>query len=288
MLAPSAATLPRGHFLIEPYLYDVSVQGRYDRDGSRQSAPDSNGFGTLTYILYGLTDRVGIGLIPTGGYTTASGSAGSSGVGMGDLTLQAQYRLTQFQPGRRIPTISVTVQETFPTGKYDRLGDRPSDGFGGGSYITTLALYSQTYLWLKNDRILRMRFNVSRSFASSVTVNDVSVYGTEQGFHGHAQPGGSWFLNASWEYSLTRSWVLALDATYQHTSSTRVAGHVGSGQDARPIRFESGASDAFGVAPAVEYSWSPNIGVLLGVRVIPAGRNAAFTITPALAVNIVH
>ena len=26
MLAPSAATLPRGHFLIEPYLFDVIVQ----------------------------------------------------------------------------------------------------------------------------------------------------------------------------------------------------------------------------------------------------------------------
>ncbi len=27
MLAPSAATLPRGHLLIEPYLYDVIAQG---------------------------------------------------------------------------------------------------------------------------------------------------------------------------------------------------------------------------------------------------------------------
>src|SRR5690348_11021258 len=34
MLAPSAATLPRGHFLIEPYLYDVT-------------SPHSNGFGSL-------------------------------------------------------------------------------------------------------------------------------------------------------------------------------------------------------------------------------------------------
>src|SRR5262245_13888314 len=205
MLAPSAATLPRGHFLFEPYFYDVIVHGRYDRDGSRQTAPHADGFGALTYILYGLTDRVGIGVIPVVGYTTVSPGASSSGVGMGDFTLQVQYRLTQFQPGRRLPTISVTLQETLPTGKYDRLGDRPSDGLGRGSYVTTLSLYSQTYFWLANDRILRMRFNVSRSFASRVTVQDASVYGTEEGFRGHAKPGGSWFLNASWEYSLTRS-----------------------------------------------------------------------------------
>ena len=288
MLAPSASTLPRGHFLFEPYFYDVRVQGHFDRDGNRHSAPDSNGFGSLTYVLYGLADRLSLGVIPVAGHTTGSGSA--AGTGMGDVTLQAQYRLTLFQPSRRIPTISVTVQETLPTGKYDRLGDRPNDGFGGGSYVTTLALYSQTYFWLANDRILRTRFNVSRSFPSSVTVQDVSVYGTEQGFRGEARPGGSWFLNASWEYSLTRSWVLALDATYRHDSSTRVVGYVdpGSGQDPRPIRLDSGSSEAFGLAPAVEYSWSPNVGVLLGVRVIPAGRNTAFTVTPAVAINIVH
>jgi hypothetical protein len=85
--------------------------------------------------------------------------------------------------------------------------------------------------------------------------------------------------------------VLALDATYAHDGSTRVAGYnviPDSGQATRPIRLDSGASEAFGLAPAVEYSWSPNIGVLLGVRVIPAGRNTHFTITPAVAVNIVH
>src|SRR5229473_112081 len=48
MLAPSAATLPRGHFLIEPYLYDVI-------------AVHSNGFGSLTYVNYGLLDRVTVG-----------------------------------------------------------------------------------------------------------------------------------------------------------------------------------------------------------------------------------
>jgi hypothetical protein len=50
LLAPSANTLPRGHFLIEPYLYDVITQGSYDSKGTRQSAPHENGFGSLTYI----------------------------------------------------------------------------------------------------------------------------------------------------------------------------------------------------------------------------------------------
>jgi hypothetical protein len=288
MLAPSAATLPRGHFLVEPYLYDVIVRGRFDSDGVRRSAPHSSGFGSLTYLLYGVANKVSMGLIGIAGYNTVNGSPSSSGVGMGDVTLQAQYRLTQFHEGRSLPTISITVQETFPTGKYDQLGDRPSDGFGGGSYTTTLALYSQTYFWLPNGRILRARFNASETFFGGAKVQDVSVYGTEAGFRGRARPGRSLFLNAAGEYSLTRKWVLALDVTYRHDGNTRVAGYDTSGPTPSAVRLDSGSSAAFGLAPAIEYNWKANLGVLVGARVILAGRNTAFTITPAVAVNFVH
>ena len=37
MLAPSANTLPRGHILLEPYLYDVSTQGFFNSSGKRVS-----------------------------------------------------------------------------------------------------------------------------------------------------------------------------------------------------------------------------------------------------------
>jgi hypothetical protein len=68
MPPPSAATLPRGHFLVEPYFYDVIVQGRFDSDGVRRSVVDSSGFGSLTYLLYGLANRVTTGLIAVAGY----------------------------------------------------------------------------------------------------------------------------------------------------------------------------------------------------------------------------
>jgi Putative MetA-pathway of phenol degradation len=278
MLAPSAATLPRGHFLIEPYLYDVI-------------ASHSNGFGSLTYLNYGVADRVTVGLIPTAGFNRVSNGPSSSRVGVGDLTLQAQYRLTRVHAGSGLPTISVAVQETLPTGTYNRLGDRPSDGLGNGAYTTTLALYSQTYFWLPNGRILRMRLNVSRSLSNNVNVEDVSVYGTEAGFRGHAKPGSAFLIDASWEYSLTRRWVLALDATYSHNGNTRATGYVPVSNDAQNsvgVRLDSGSRDGFALAPAIEYSWKPSLGVLLGIRLIPATHNIHATITPAVALNFVH
>lgn len=279
MLAAGAGSLPRGHFLIEPYIYDVH-------------SGQTHGLGSLTYVLYGLADRVTVGMIPTVGFNAIRGGASSSGVGIGDVAATAQVRLTQFHQGGWMPTTSLVVQETFPTGKYDRLGARPSDGFGGGAYTTTVALYAQTYFWLHNGRILRTRLDVSQSFSNDVGVQDVSVYGTGDGFRGRAHPGNALLADASWEYSMTRSWVLALDVMYRHGGSTRVSGTNVSHLDGSPtladIEMRSGTSDAFGVAPGVEYSWKPWIGVLLAARVIPSGHNTTSSITPAIAVNIVR
>ena len=286
LLAPNATTLPQGHILLEPYLYDVITEGFYDSGGTRVRVPHANGFGSLTYINYGLVDRLTIGLIPIFGYNEVSNGPSSAGAGVGDLTVQAQYRLHLFHEGSWIPTMSFALQETFPTGKYDQLGDRPSDGLGAGAFTTTPAFYSQTYLWLPNGRILRMRFNVVPAFSSNVNVKGVSVYGTAAGFRGHARPGSSIFLDAAWEYSLTRRWVLALDATYRHQGNTQVSGIHSS--TLANVQLNSGASDAFGLAPAIEYNWKRNLGVIVGARVIPSGRNTTATFSPAMAVNFVH
>jgi hypothetical protein len=148
------------------------------------------------------------------------------------------------------------------------------------------------YFWLPNGRILRMRFNVSQGFSKNVNVKDESVYGTGAGFRGHAKPGGPFFADAAWEYSLTRSWVLALDVTYRHEGNTRVTGYnildPNSVRNPPSTRLNTGSSDAFGFAPAIEYNWKPNLGVLLGTRVIPASHNTHATITPAVAINFVH
>jgi hypothetical protein len=288
MLAPSAATLPTGHFLIEPYLYDVTTQGFYNRDGARVSALHSNGFGSLTYILYGVANRFTVGVIPTFGYNTASGSPSSSAPAMGDVSLQGQYRIRQFHEGSWMPMMSFAVQEALPTGKYDELGDRLSNGLGSGAYTTTLALYSQTYFWLPNGRILRVRFNVTQSFSRTVNVEGASVYGTQAGFSGHANPGSASFVDASWEYSLRRNWVLALDATYRYENNTRVTGIDSLDPSQARVQLDSGSSDAVGFAPAVEYNLNAKVGILLGTRIIAAGRNTAFTISPAIAINIVH
>lgn len=289
ILAANASTLPQGHALIEPYIFDVIRHGRYDNHGNKQGAPRTHSYGSLTYMLYGVTDRFTAGLIPTFGYNDVSDGRDSSAIQVGDVSVQGQYRLTQFREGHAIPTTSLVVQQTLPTGKYDRLGANVNDGLGTGAYTTTLALYSQYYLWMPNGRILRSRFNVSYALSGAAAIEDLSVYGTNAGFRGTAHPGDVLTINSAWEYSVTREWVLALDLIYQHDASTRLTGNQidPATGDTEHIEQEFGAAWRFGVAPAVEYNFSSRVGVIAGARWFAAGRNTSATITPVAAINMV-
>lgn len=266
--ASSAETLPRGHVLFEPYLFDVRSAG-------------SDYIGSLTYVLYGVTDRLTLGVIPTFGSARVRGSARGRRIGVGDLTLSAQYRLNRAAPGALVPTVSLVVQRTLPLGRFDRLDGDPELGIGAGARSTLVGVYAQRVDRLGNGRPLRTRLNVTYSFAPRVGVDGESVYGTADGFRGSARPGATALVDLSVEYSVTRNWVLATDLVYRTTGETSMHGE-GSGPDSILP-----AARAISIAPAVEYSWSASRGVLVGVRLAPKGQNAAASVTPVIAFNAV-
>jgi hypothetical protein len=120
----------------------------------------------------------------------------------------------------------------------------------------------------------------------------VSVYGTGEGFRGRARPGNSAIINAAWEYSVTRNWVLALDVVYQHDSNTHVSGydlHSGGAAGSAPAAFElnSGPGHTWSLAPAIEYNFNSRVGVIAGAKLTVAGRNAGAVVIPVAAINIV-
>ncbi|TCS12313.1 transporter [Caulobacter sp. BK020] len=283
ILATGASTLPKGRALIEPYLYDAKPYGAIDGQGKRHAAPSADNYGSQTYLLYGVTDTFTAGLIPRFGYRRAGGRS-SSGVQLGDLTVQGQYRLAQWKEGGRTPTLSLMLQETLPTGRHDRLDTRPNDGFGSGAYATTVGLNSQTYFWTPNGRILRTRLNVAYTVSGHAEVEGASVYGTPAGFTGRARPGDSFNVDLAFEYSMTRRWVAALDLAYQRDAATTVSGVDGAGA---AYERRAPVSQALILAPAIEYNFSPAVGVIVGARIIPAGRNVTASVTPVIAVNYV-
>lgn len=290
LLAPNAATLPQGHWLLEPYVYDLMTYGQFDQKGTLRSAGAGHDVGSQSYIEYGLVDRVTLGLIPRLGLHESSAGQDSSGFTVGDTTLQAAFGLTQFRPGSWVPSTALVIGETLPTGKYDRLNGQTDGALGSGAYSTTVSLYSQTYFWMPNGRILRARLDVSYQMSQWASVHNLSVYGTSDGFNGRAHPGQSFVGDLAFEYSVTQNWVLATDVDWEHDGNTRVEGsYAPTATSTSPpyLVDDSGSDDLLYLAPAIEYNWSPRMGVIAGARIAAAGRNAGATATPVAAINMV-
>lgn len=286
LLAPNASTFPAGHALVETYVFDVNDNGQYDRSGRHEPAAGGHELGSLTYLIYGLTDRVSVGLLPRFFYDEPAGAPNSSSPGVGDLGAQLQFGLTSYHEGSWVPATAVVVGATLPTGRYDRLTN-PADGFGAGVYGASLSWYSQDFLWLPNGRILRVRLDLTYAISSSASIADQSVYGTAVGFRGHAHPGDSFTADAAAEYSVTRNWVLATDLVWVHNSSTRLTGSEPAAGGPAFTDTQSGSSEYRAVAPAVEYNFSSRVGVIVGARIFVAGRNTGSSVTTAAAINMV-
>ncbi len=289
LLAPNASTMPQGHWLLEPYLYDLVTYGHFDRSGTLRSAGAAHDIGNQSYIEYGLVNGFTLALIPRLGFHESSAGQDSSGFTVGDITLQGSYGLTQFRQGSWIPTTSLVIGETFPTGKYDRLDGRTDGALGSGAYSTTVSLYSQTYLWMPNGRILRARLDLSYEMSRWTSVQGMSVYGTVEGFNGRAHPGQSFVADLAFEYSVTQQWVLATDFDWEHDGNTRVeGGYLPTTTSALPpyLVQNSGSDDLLYLAPAVEYNWSSSMGVIAGARIAALGRNIGATVTPVAAINM--
>lgn len=290
LLAPSAGTLPQGHWLLEPYVFDLMSYGHFDRNGTLRSTGAAHEFGNQSYIEYGLVDRFTLGLIPRLGFRESSAGQDSAGFEVGDVTLQGAYGLTQFQQGSWVPATALVIGETFPIGKYDHLSGQTDGALGSGAYSTTVSLYSQTYFWMPNGRILRTRLDLSYQVSQWASLHGESVYGTPDGFNGRAHPGPSIFGDLAFEYSVTQKWVLATDVWWEHDGNTRVKGAYTTPLISPGPSYlvqDSGSDDSLYLAPAVEYNWSARMGVIAGARVMVLGRNATATITPVAAINMV-
>ena len=286
LLAPSAAALPKGYLLVEPYFYDVVTTARFDSSGERVRAQRIHSIGTLTYINWGLTDRLTVGIIPV--FQVNRWASGSSTPGIGDLSLQAQYRLTHPDDGSKRPTISINVAQSIPSGRYRDLKESANDALGTGAYTTSVGAFSQWRLWLPNGRILRSRVNVSEALSTTATLRGVNAYDTPAGFVGSASPGPVLLVDIATEYSATRRWVPAVDLVLRRSQATTISGWIFHDLSPQPFQSLYASSDTIALAPALEYNWSESAGIIFGTRIVLSGRNASATVTPIIAINMVR
>lgn len=283
-LLSSGPPMPQGGLIVQPYLVQTQVTGRYDRNGHRRDvdgAPDD--WRVLLPVTYGVTDRFTISATLRGIYARTDQADRRWAVG--DTSLFAQYGLYDGKGPAR-PSLAVGVLQNMPTGRHDQL-DRHglADATGSGAAFTMLGLYGQAYFL--PERNLRARANLLyRVPGAGVTVRDRSGYGTVAGERGRVHLGSAFQALAGAEYSLNPKWVLAADVLYERAQGGAMHRHTGarSGASRRDVRGDG--SWRLSVAPAVEYHPSNRVGIIGGALVSVDGRNSTELFSPQVAVML--
>jgi hypothetical protein len=281
--APSPALTKAGSIAVEPYAIYQGNTGAYGNNWGHYSvAHDLNQLQSVTEIKYGITDQLTLATTPLFAHSWNDQTT-SSIVGVGDLPVELEYRLNEMDRKTGSPSLTFALGMNFPTGAYDRL--RTSlDGLGGGAYTAKEGLLLQSLFDTWGGHPLRLRFyGALFEPLASVSVNDVSVYGTSQGFHGQASPGLAQELGLGVEYGLNQQWVLAFDVVQYYANGTRLNGTNAAGNF---VNTRAGSSVSFALAPAIEYNLTSNVGLIAGVEFSAAGRNTSSYIAPQIALTI--
>lgn len=281
LITPSATMMPPGYANTQFYAFTTQTYASFNED--RKSVPLKNdlfNFNPLDILQFGITDSLDTSVVLQ---TQTNWQNGRSAGGFGDMTCSAGFKI-QGQT-LYIPKMKFTIQETFPTGIYQHLRSDGLDGTGGGAYTTSFSFAMTKILFWSTQHPVNARFAMAYKISTPVKVRGFNSYGGGFDTHGIVQPGNSFNADLGVEVSFNQHWVLANDFVYTMTNKTRFKGHSGLNADGTPASVGGGFSDNFSLAPAIEYNWSSNLGILAGVQFSVYGRNSSNFISAIISVT---
>jgi len=279
--APSPALSQTGLLAVEPYLIYTDDKGIYDDQGHYHATSGNLDQSQLLVVLkYGLTDRLSIEALPSVTYASQNHT---NATGIGDLPVELEYRLIDQNNKTGAPSMTAELGVSLPTGGYDHL-HAAVDGFGSGAYMLKEGLLFQSLFETSGNHPVRIRGYVAAyQPLARVNLDDISTYGTDQGFHGHVGPGDSAVIGIGAGYAFTQRWVAAIDVVETYSDGFKLAGTNAGGA---MVASRSSSSRSLGLAPAIEYNWSGKIGVIAGVEFSAGGRNTPAYVSPQVALSM--
>lgn len=273
LLAPSGKTIPKGHVNFEPYGFYTIYPDKY------------RNVEVVPIVQAGLTDFMDIqASLPY----DVSWDQGQRGDGIGDSTLGFGFQVLKPRENSWFPSLRVTVQEVFPTGKYDHLNPRglDTDQTGTGAYQTALGFNFQSVKEFRNAHYLRTRFSLVGARASSVKVVGVNTFGGSETTQGVVHPGNSFSADLAFEYTLTQRWVGVFEMLFANSSATNFSGSPGYTPGGVTAGVGGHGGSQGSLAPAIEYNFSPNVGLIAGVWFTVSGPRAAQYVANTIALNM--
>lgn len=275
LITPSARVVKKGHVNLEPYLYWTEVNGAYDKHWHAHSAPKFYQIQAQLVAKIGFAERLNLSIVPQ---SFRNHTRGVSDSGFGDLPIGLEIQL--IKPEDSDFPLKLSIQELFPTGRFQRLKPfkHGTDLTGTGSYTTSVALTVSNLQHFCGVHFLQWRVNLGYGVPAPVHVRGLNAYGGDPTTRGKVFPGTFGFLNFGAEYTLTRNWALALDLTGQVYDKDRFKGHT-------IVHVGPPVFVQFTAAPAIEYNFNEDIGIIAGSIFTFAGKNAARFVNITAALN---
>jgi hypothetical protein len=282
LIAPVGTVVPRGHFDVRSFIFMAGNTGHYRNDWSVHSDHNFYTLNPQVVAIFGTTEWMDVQISPQFFWNSTHGQ---NSIHIGDFPLALDFQLYPAYENW-FPGVKLTLQETFPTGKYKHLGSQlhKTDASGKGAYATNINVLFYKIYPLHDVIFLSTTLSIGYTFTSAVHLSGLNAYGGGTGTNGRLNPGN--FLTAlfSFEYSLDRNWVFAMDTVYQHTNRDHFVGTPGttpSGKTAQVGKIHS--ADVFSFSPSVEYNFSEDFGICMGCYFSAFGRN-----TPVFRTGVVN
>lgn len=294
ILGGSGNTVLAGHVNVEPYVFGFARTSFYDSDWKSQSIETLWNIHFRTPVWIGLTDWIDLRITPIWNWNERGGKTAWT---MGDWAAQLNFQLYRDQLPHKHwpPSIKISIRETFPTGKYQNLNPKMLgiDGDGTGAWYTSFILSMSKVFAFQKNHFLGLYLNTFYSIPTRVHVKGFNSYGGGVGTNGVVNPEKILSAIFSFEYSLTQNWVIACD--FQGIWNSKISfkgtpGVVPSNDGnldpfALPASNERKAGIQYTIAPAIEYNWSENLGVIAGVWLSVAGKNSSHFTSGVVALN---
>lgn len=289
LIATAATTVPVGHWAIEPYIYAADEISRYNSHWSPKSIENRFSLIFQPYIWVGLTDWADLQILPTWRWCYRDHAAKWT---FNDFSAKLEFQLYRDTLPHKswIPSIKFSIQETFPCGKYQHLNPKKltTDVGGNGAFNTLFQLAFGRQVHVSGAQWLQWRLVLDYNILTSVNVSGFNFYGGGYGAKGKVHHGQQARFDASIEYSLTRNWALACDFIGLYQGSRSFTGNPGKLPDGTSSTNSQMASIQYQIAPAIEYNWSAQVGVIAGVWFTFAGKNTSEFYTGVFAFNYYH
>ncbi len=284
ILTPSADIVPGGYVNIEPYFFYTTTTGRYNDHWSTVSTPNfiESNFQIPTYI--GLTSWADIEITPQASWNETQGV---SSFEFNDFIAQFSFQLLSDTHHNTSPSLRLFIQETFPTGRFQKLKPKKlgTDIGGEGSFQTAFGFGASKLYELPNCHWLRFRLYGDITFPTSVNVKGVNAYGGAPDTDARVRPKWWCELLGSFEYTFNQNWVLACDIDILYRNKVTASGFQGTLPSGAPAPLGKPKSFQLSFAPALEYNFNANVGLLGGIWVSAAGRNSARFLSGVIALN---